>query len=140
MPLGFYQEIKTVDIHRGDIVSACLPNDISNEGLRRNYLTKGKCASGAIPVVKEVIAVPGDMVKLTNDGFMVNGQFYLAPRRFIDHHGKPIKRFIKQGVYIHVSNYWLYGTHAPIDSWDSRYFGGINREQIRQVMQPKWIF
>ena len=84
MPIGFYRATSSAIPHRGDIVAVCLPKAIAQEGLHQGYLTKGKCSSGAIPVVKEVIAVPHDTVELIREGFIVNGRFYQVPWHELD--------------------------------------------------------
>jgi conjugative transfer signal peptidase TraF len=140
MPIGFYHAFKTDLIKQGDIISACLPDNVTNEGLQRGYLSKGKCANGAIPVIKQVIAIPGDDVILTIDGITVNGHFYLAPHRAVDHNNLPIKQFVTMGQYSNTLGYWLYGVHAPLDSWDSRYFGAVAQQHIINVVRPVLIF
>jgi conjugative transfer signal peptidase TraF len=140
MPLGMYQITKILTIKSNDIVSVCLPDDIAIEGLQRDYLSKGKCANGAIPVIKQVIAVPGDDVILTIDGITVNGHFYLAPHRAVDHNNLPIKQFVTMGLHSNTPGYWLYGIHAPLDSWDSRYFGAVAQQHIINVVRPVLIF
>jgi len=136
MPLGFYRVAEISAIKHGAIVSICLPDEIAKEGLRQGYLTKGKCANGSIPVVKQVIAIPGDNVELSYQGITVNGKFHLAPFRFADHNGVAIKQFVGYGKYSNTQGYWLYGSHAPLDSWDSRYFGAVARENIVNVVKP----
>jgi type IV secretory pathway protease TraF len=37
MPLGFYQDFKTLLIKQGDMVFACLADNVANEGLQRDY-------------------------------------------------------------------------------------------------------
>lgn len=140
MPLGLYRVIQKASIQRSDIVVVCLPHQIAQEGLQQGYLTQGKCPSGTIAVVKEVIATPGDTINLTQEGIRVNNQFYLAPQRLVDSHGLLIKRFVEYGVYSNINDYWLYGSHSPEDSWDSRYFGSIHRENIKHVMEPIFLF
>jgi len=140
MPLGFYRITKISDIKHSDIVLICLPDKIAKEGLRQGYLNKGKCANGSIPVVKQVIAAPGDDVELNHQGITVNGKFYLAPSRFTDSNGLAIKQFVIYGKYLNAQGYWLYGSHAPFDSWDSRYFGAVGRENIMSIVQPVWVF
>ena len=88
MPIGIYQRQVTHAIHHGNIVAVCLPEQIARLGLKRGYLQKGRCPSGAIPVLKEVIAVPGDEVSVTKDDIIVNGKHYWAPIQARDHMGR----------------------------------------------------
>lgn len=130
MPLGIYRIIQN-----GDIVAVCLPNHIAQKGLEKKHLIKGKCPSGVISVVKEVIAIPGDTVTLSQEGITVNNQFYPAPKRSTDSQGLVIKRFVENGVYSTINDYWLYGSHSPNYSWDSRYFGGVSKESILNILK-----
>jgi len=132
MPIGFYQRIPTKTIHRGDYVSVCLPDVIVQEGLHRGYLARGSCKSGVAPVLKQVIALPGDIVELSNHSIRVNHHTYFAPRIKYDHQHQLINYFVKPGIY-HTKKYWLYGSNNPTYSWDSRYFGGMGREEIGGV-------
>ncbi len=72
MPLGIY--VKSYDvIQRGDIVAACLPESYKSLALNAGYLHRGARCSGSDPIIKEVIAVPGDHVILKTKLY---GPFY----------------------------------------------------------------
>jgi type IV secretory pathway protease TraF len=96
--------------------------------------------NGAIPIIKQVIAIPGDEVVLDSQSIVVNGKFYPAPQRFIDHNNLPIKQFVTMGQHFNTPSYWLYGVHAPLDSWDSRYFGAVAQQHIINVVRPVLVF
>jgi conjugative transfer signal peptidase TraF len=56
-------------LHRGDIVAAC----VKPSAAVRAYVGKGECQdTGLEPVVKEVAAVAGDTVAVTEAGVVVN--------------------------------------------------------------------
>jgi len=140
MPLGFYLRQSNDGIKSGDIVAACLSSSIAHYGRRRGYLHIGHCPGFASPVIKQVIAIPGDRVQVTSANIIVNEAVYDAPLQYRDHDGFVVKRFIDKRK-THVSNtYWLYGHHAPIHSWDSRYWGGVERSQILGVYRPLLTF
>lgn len=136
MPMGIYRRVDTRTIHRGEIVAVCLPKPIAVEGLRKRYLVKGMCPGGAIAVLKEVIAVPGDTVNVTKQFLIVNGQQYFAPQAKTDEFGHPVRQFIADGVKQNTKTYWLLGSNDSIHSWDSRYYGGVNRRNIIGVYKP----
>src|SRR4051794_9099633 len=70
MPLGLY--ITSSD---GGAASAafCPPEPYGTFAIRRGYRTAGKCADGAKPLMKPIVAVAGDTVELSPDGIRVNG-------------------------------------------------------------------
>lgn len=133
MPIGLYRQLSTTIIHRGDIVSACLPLAIAKFGLERGCLTKGNCPGGSIPVLKNVIAVPGDTVQLTSYAIIVNNKSYLAPQHSQDQLSRSIKQWGHNGTTKVINGYWLYGSHSPKCSWDSRYYHKLPRSMIRSI-------
>ena len=70
MPLGIWKV--TTAIQRGSYVAACMPQDTeaAKLAMQRNYLPAGRCPGGFAPLLKQIEALPGDTVTLTNDGGM----------------------------------------------------------------------
>ena len=64
MPIGIYQKFKTSVIKHGDIIALCLPLQIAEQGKAKGYLNHGHCPGDAKPIIKQVIAIPGDDVAL----------------------------------------------------------------------------
>ncbi len=135
MPIGLYKVSNPQNLKTGDVVVVCLPPSIGEEGLAREYLNPGKCTGGYSPIIKELIAAPGDNVTLTPQAILVNGQTYLAPIHSVDLQGKPLAS-IPRGKYPHTQNFWLYGAGNPADSWDSRYWGGVSEKDIIKQAAP----
>jgi len=77
------------------------------------------------PVLKQVIAMPGDTVTRKGDVVCVRGACYLAPIYQEDGRGNQLTQFDKDA-----SGYFLYGAWSPETSWDSRYFGRVPQSQI----------
>ncbi len=136
MPVGFYQKIHVAKIKDGDLAAVCLPNIIAIAGLKNHYLAKGSCQNGSTPVLKKIIAMPGDTVLLTNQFIKVNKIFYDAPTQTKDPQNHVVKKFISNSEYKHIHSYWLYGSNDPKYSWDSRYYGGINKSHIIGIYKP----
>ncbi len=137
MKQGIYLR-DTGDIHRGDIVALCLAEPYKTLGLRNCYIEKGHRCQGADPLIKEVIAIPGDDVVLTDQFIRVNKTIYPYPTFHFDslHRRSAI---YPRGKYSHVQGYWLIGTHSPY-SWDSRYWGEVMEDQILYKLKPLWIW
>lgn len=140
MPIGFYQQVITTHINRGDLVSICLPDQLAKLALQSGYLRVGNCPSGVVPMLKQVIAVPGDTISLNNYSVTVNQIRYVAPFNVIDHNNRPIQKFITNGTYQLSHSYWVYGTHDHIKSWDSRYYGAVSRAAITGIYKPLLTF
>jgi conjugative transfer signal peptidase TraF len=133
------------DVEHGTFVVMCLPAPIGAEALYHHYLTPGGsgCPSGAKPVVKVAVGLPGDRVALGRGTLAV----YVAGRqRAIEldpcgqRHargtdGAPIRAFVALGSFtIGRGELWLCGLTS--DSWDSRYFGPVPIEGMRGVATP----
>lgn len=137
MEKGIYIEQKKT-ISAGDIVSVCLSNSDKKFGLDRRYLDAGESCNGTLPVIKKIIAVPGDTVTLQNDFIRVNHIQYA----YQTHHQDSQLRLLNaypRGIYTNTTGYWLIGTNSQ-NSWDSRYWGPVKKEQILMVLKPLWIW
>lgn len=144
IPVGFYRIVaNSRPIQRGDIIAFCLPDKVVAMGFKRGYLRHGACKNGSEKLIKQVVAVPGDMVTLSHDQIIVNGvnmkMGYFAPTHVIDKAHLPVYRFIQDGIY-HIKGYWVYGFGDPRYSWDSRYYGGIPRKNVSHRLVPLWLF
>ncbi|MGO9265769.1 MAG: S26 family signal peptidase [Candidatus Binataceae bacterium] len=86
------------------------------------------------PLMKHVVAVPGDVVTVTAQGTYVNGQFF--PHSAVPTTAKGYQPF-RFGTYtLQAGQYWLLGT-SP-DSWDSRYIGPVPVDLIESTIRPVW--
>ena len=135
MPIGFYKITVPNQLQRGDDVMVCLPPAIGAVGLHHEYLMPGKCPGGFEPIIKELIAVPGDTIVLTSETMIVGGKTYPAHVRSKDHLDRPLAA-ITRGTFANTQSYWLYGKNSPKDSWDSRYWGGVDRSSIIAIATP----
>ena len=143
VPVGFYRIVPLGTIQRGDFIAFCLPDSMARLGLRRGYLKTGFCAGGSDALIKQVIAIPGDHLEVSDEAIRVFHQgfswFYGAPTRIFDHQHLPVHRFIVSGTVI-ARGYWVYGAGNPVYSWDSRYYGEISRANIQHRLVPLWQF
>lgn len=138
MPIGIYQRVDQSALKIGEIVSVCLPDEMAEEGKERDYLLSGQCAHHTKPILKEIIALPGDTVTVTDLGLYVNQKFYVAPELQEDHNYLPIRRWTKNKTYHDIKTVWLYGANDSRNSWDSRYFGGVPIKNILGVYRIIW--
>lgn len=137
MPEGLYYSHPYNDhldnLNKGDIVAVCLKEPFLDIGLQRNYIDPGQKCHGSIPLIKSVFALPGDKIVLQANQIIVNGNTYSYQTYLKDRLGRPLDA-ITRGTY-RSNGYWLIGTHDP-HSWDSRYWGEIQPNQIVAILKP----
>ncbi|WP_172691170.1 conjugative transfer signal peptidase TraF [Rhizobium rhizogenes] len=122
-PLGLW---RIEAIHRpveiGDLVFICPPaTAVFEEARRRGYLRQGLCSSGFAPLIKTVLALPGQYVEV-GDRIAVNGaRIPASDLRLTDGEGRAIAPFA--GGVVPPGHLFLHSSFAS--SYDSRYFGPI---------------
>lgn len=126
-------------IHRGDTVAVCLDKNVAKVGLKQGYVLRGNaCDGGTSPLIKQVLAIPGDNLVLTDTNIRVNDHSYPYVTFHTDTQGREISS-IPRGNYSAIKRYFLIGTNAQ-NSWDSRYWGQVNQDQILYRLVPVWTF
>ena len=96
--------------YRGNLVAACLPTAVEQEGLVRGYLRAGPCLGDAEPVGKIVGALPGDIVEIESGWVAVNGVRF--PRSAVaasDSVGRPIPHALFGKYEVAANKVWLFG-------------------------------
>ena len=138
MPVGIYATARDAPT-RGSIVLACLPLDVAMFAKVRGYVPHGgSCPSGLLPVGKPVFALPGDTVVVTTSELLVNG--VPAPNSeplSRDTKGRPLPRPQPGRYVVEAEELWLVSAYSPF-SFDSRYFGPINADQVRAHVRVLW--
>jgi conjugative transfer signal peptidase TraF len=121
---------------RGDLVAACLPIAIAQQGLACGYLRTGSCPGDAEPVGKIIGALPGDTVRVERGWVSVDGvRFARSAVAERDSAHRPL-RHVPWGKYlVGADQVWLFGFNDR-RSWDSRYFGPVPLANVRGKLQP----
>jgi conjugative transfer signal peptidase TraF len=122
-PLGLW---RIVPLNRsvlpGDTVFVCPPDNITmREARQRGYLRPGLCPGGFGPLIKNVIAVAGQRVDIT-DRVAIDG--VPIPRSRImqtDAQGRSLRP--DQSGMVILGEVYLHSDFTG--SWDSRYFGPV---------------
>jgi conjugative transfer signal peptidase TraF len=116
---------------RGEIVRFCPPDTaIMREARARGFLGRGRCAGDFEPMLKPVIAVAGDIIRLRPEGIEVNGLQIADSRRLqVDGAGRlipgiPVGRYI-----VGADEFWALSIWNA-SSFDSRYFGAVPRANV----------
>lgn len=134
-PAGIYR-VASPAFERGDLVAACLPITVAQQGLARGYLRTGGCAGDAEPVDKIVGALPGDMVDIEPRSVAVNGvRFAHSVTAMRDSAGRPLAHVAWGKRQVGANEVWLFGFNDR-RSWDSRYFGPAPLANVRGKLEP----
>jgi conjugative transfer signal peptidase TraF len=134
-PTGLYR-IVSDQFARGDLVAACLPIAIAQQGLARGYLRTGACPGGAEAVGKIAGALPGDLVEIERGFVTVNGVGYTnSAVAMHDSAGRPLPHVTLGKHVVSPNEVWLFGFNDR-RSWDSRYFGPIPLTRVRGKLAP----
>lgn len=137
MPYGLYIK-SSGKIEKGDYILFCLLEAERNIGLVRGYLEPGKRCNGSIPLIKKVISLPGETVKLTDDSIIVSNQVLNYKTIYNDSQNRKLKVY-PRGTYTK-NCYWVVGDRDILHSWDSRYWGCIKTDQIITKLKPFFIW
>jgi conjugative transfer signal peptidase TraF len=124
-------------LRRGQIVSFCPPDGAAlREARRRFYIGFGSCPGGYEPMLKEVIAIAGDVVRLDAAGVAVNGRPLPRSRRLdTDAAGQPVLGIAHGTMTLAPDSFWA-GAFAHPRSFDSRYFGPVPSGSIIGAAAP----
>ncbi len=135
-PAGIYRLVRGGSVKHGELVGACLPASIAQEGLARGYLQQGDCPRGAEPVAKIVGALPGDVLEVQPGWVSVDGEVFadsaVVPR---DSMGRPLPHVPWGRRQVAPGEVWLFGFHN-VRSWDARYFGPVPISDVLAALKP----
>lgn len=139
MPRGLYLVGPLQEVERGQVVALCISNASAAAIYKaRDYLgPSSRCAVGLPPVLKPLVAMPGDLVEISAAGTSVNGQLLPNSRVFdTDSDGRPIEHLpvgwskrLAAGEYFALAN-------VIERSLDSRYYGTVHRVDLQGRARP----
>lgn len=139
IPVGLYWTSKKLidKVDKGDYVFFCPPeNDIFFMAKERGYISFGVCPGNYGYMMKQVLAVENDVVTVADEGVRVNGNLLpLSAVRKVDKSGRPLKGYQPNSFTLENSEVLLMSDVNNL-SFDGRYFGPINRLQIKAVINP----
>ena len=134
-PLGLYWT-SDEEVRKGVLVWACPPQvEAIDIALHRGYILAGYCPGGYGNILKKVVAMTGDRVIVTEQGVSVNGETIPnSALRRLDAQGKPLP-FNETAYTLGTAQVLLMSDYTP-KSFDGRYFGPINKANIKGVLKP----
>ena len=80
-------------IKRGNIISFCLNSHYQQIGLSQHYLQRGSVCDGSNPLIKQVIAIPGDDVLLAENYIAVNRIKHFYKTFHVDSFNRPLMTY-----------------------------------------------
>jgi len=124
-------------VEKGAYVIFCPPQaDVFNEAKKRGYIGAGFCPGGYGYMMKRVLAAKNDVITINDAGVRVNGDLLpLSKPIKADKAGRPLSRFQTDRFVLGSSDLLLMGD-VSAKSFDGRYFGTIDRSQIKGVIRP----
>lgn len=132
LPMGLY--VTTVD-GNAKLVEFCLGEPFATLSIVRGYRHRGTCGDGAAPLLKPIIAKPGDLVEVSSLGLSVNGTLLpnTAPLA-TDTKGRPLESWPSGRYVVAPGTVWV---ASPFHrrSFDSRYFGPVATTAIRHRLK-----
>lgn len=136
IPLGIYV-ISNQPAVKGAYVLLCPPQSaVIAEAKRRGYLAPGFCPGDYGYLMKMIFAVQGDVVTITENGVSVNGAVLPFSRPLLrDAAGRPLARYQPAAFSLRSSEVLLM-SNVSGTSFDARYFGPVDRSQIKTVIVP----
>ena len=128
LPMGFYR--LAAQDERAELVTFCGPALGGRSLHERGYTSWGTCPDGGAPLMKPIIARPGDVVTVTAGGLAVNGKALpnTAPMPR-DAKGRALPAYPAGRYPVAAGDYWVASTYNA-GSLDSRYFGPIRAELV----------
>ena len=122
-----------VDI--GQYVLICPPqHDVLNKLVKQGRMFRGKCDSGTVPFIKEVVAKGSGSFRVESDGVYINDVLLESTEPYPWENLTPAEAAI-----IAADEFVAIQTMHP-GSIDSRYIGPMRIDDVIGVIEPKWIF
>lgn len=128
-PIGLWRVAPGVPVKRHDMVISRLAEPWRALAARRHYLPAN------VPLVKRVVAAPGDTICANGARVTVNGT-QVVTRLDLDRAGRPMPRW--HGCHLLRDGAVLLLMDDPA-SFDGRYFGATARGEIIGRAYPLWL-
>jgi conjugative transfer signal peptidase TraF len=136
IPIGLYW-ISNEPVAKGAYVMFCPPQSgVFVEAKERGYIGAGFCPGGFGYMMKRILAAKNDIVAINDEGVRVNGELLpLSVPRKVDTVGRALPQFHVDHYTLGEAELLLMSDVSDI-SFDGRYFGPVNRSQIKAVIRP----
>ena len=132
-PVGLWRTLDA-PIERGSFVLLCATaNRRTRIAIHRHYVGVGSCPGRTTPLLKRVVGLQGDVVKVTNRGIWINGErLHHSARQRFDTKRRRLPHPRSETLPAHML--WLMNDMPQ--SFDSRYFGKVSTDAIKTPVEP----
>jgi conjugative transfer signal peptidase TraF len=137
-PLGLWRIEKLQrPVAIGDLVFLCPPTTaVFAEAWRRGYLRRGMCVGGFAPLIKTVVALPGQRVEITDHVLIDDRSIPASSVSGTDGEGRLL--LPDSGGVVPLHHLFLHSSFAS--SYDSRYFGPVPDSDLLGLARPVFNF
>ncbi len=129
-PLGYYLAYPSYHYSVNDLVLICIDDTRYLKVLRKLNLpdVSGSCSNGSPYLLKRIVAMANDEVRVTQNGVEINHKLYRNSKVRLKHNN--IDLLAQPLGYIHLKMNEFFVLGETPTSYDSRYFGVIKQSQI----------
>lgn len=133
-PLGIWRIVPlNRKVRVGDIVFACPPdNSTMREARARGYLRRGLCKGDFAPLIKMVVALPGQSISVRRQVEIDGVPLANSRAAHVDSQGRRLP--LATGGPVPDGAVFLYSDYPG--SYDSRYFGPLPMHEILGLSKP----
>jgi len=132
LPAGLYMVTSDPS---ADLVEFCPAEPYASIAAERGYRSVGSCPDGGAPLMKPIIARPGDKVEIGERGVAVNGKLLANSAALsFDTSGRPLAQWPFGRYTVNVGTAWVISSYSR-RSFDSRYFGPIGTDRIHHHLR-----
>jgi conjugative transfer signal peptidase TraF len=131
VPIGLCAVHRAGALHVGELLVVMPPEPLASFLDRRCYLPKG------VPLLKRVLALPGQTVCRTDQTIIVDGAA-IGDALGLDHLGRPLP--VWQGCRLIAAGQVFLMNRQSLDSFDGRYFGPLPTTTIVGRADPLWTY
>lgn len=130
IPKGFYWKVDSIPEKDGYVL--CKMKEVSPIGTKRKY------GNGLPTIGKRIVGSPGDTVQVSSGGVAVNGAF-IENSKPLSHDSQGRRMPTIDSTFVVKNNHYFLLGNDP-RSFDSRYFGAVNQENIESTIIPIFTF
>ena len=137
-PRGIYIK-KAVAEKKGDLIVFCpnIENEVVQIAKNENIFPPSNTCPGQLPpMLKRIVGVPKDQIKITTNGIKVNGSLIKNSKIKYPYFQKNV--FVGDNFTLKKNEYWVMSEYSP-NSLDSRYMGPIQKKQIKYIVKPYFL-